>query len=133
MVAFRVSGIPAPQGSHKAFVVKGRAIVVDDSKATKPWRTAVSAAARKAMEGRAPIDAPVHVVVVFHVERPASVSVKKRPLPSVRPDLEKYARSTMDALTKIVFADDSLVTDLHVSKRYSVEPGASIIVNEVTA
>lgn len=131
MVAFSVSGTPAPQGSHRAFVVNGRAVVTNDSKATKPWRKAVSAAAVEAMAGGEPMDVAVEVVITFHLVRPASVSVKKRPLPSVRPDVDKYARSTLDGLTGIVYRDDSLVTDLRVVKRYADFPGAIIMVRPV--
>lgn len=131
-VAFRVNGDPAPQGSKRAFVVNGRAVLTESSTKVKPWRAAVVDAAVDAMNGRAPLTGPVTVMVSFRLAKPKSV---KRDLPSVRPDLDKLARSTMDALTTAqVVADDSQVCDLWVSKRYGI-PGADITVtcNDETA
>lgn len=50
MIEIRVVGTPAPQGSHKAFVVNGRASIVDDSKKTRPWRQDVREAALQDLE-----------------------------------------------------------------------------------
>ena len=126
-VAFRVNGDPAPQGSKRGFSRVGstHVVMVEASTKVKPWRAAVVDAAVDAMNGRAPLAGPVTVMVSFRLAKPKSV---KRDLPSVRPDLDKLARSTMDALTTAqVVADDSQVCDLWVSKRYGI-PGADITV-----
>lgn len=127
-VAFRVNGIPAPQGSKRAFVVNNRAVLTESSAKVKPWREAVVNAAIEAMNGRPPFAGPVTVLVTFRLPRPKTV---KRDLPSVRPDVDKLARSTCDALTTArVFHDDSQICDLHVSKRYGI-PGADITVRVI--
>lgn len=132
MVAFRVAGIPAPQGSHKAFVVNGRAIVTNDSAKTKPWRALVTAAARSAMHGLEPFDCAVQVAVTFEFVKPASV--RKRLLPTVKPDIDKLARALLDGLTDGgVFTDDARVTTLIAHKKYAETAGAIISVVEVTA
>ena len=129
-VAFRVHGTPAPQGSKRAFVVKGRAIVTDVNPAPlKTWREDVKHAALDAMNGRLPLEGAVEVKVTFYLPKPKSV---KRELPSVRPDIDKTTRSLLDALTSAgVFRDDSQVTDLHARKRYAEIPGAEVIVRVV--
>jgi Holliday junction resolvase RusA-like endonuclease len=63
--------------------------------------------------------------VSFRLAKPKTV---KRDLPSVRPDLDKLARATLDALTTAqVVTDDAQVCDLWVSKRYGI-PGADVTV-----
>lgn len=131
-VAFIVRGTPAPQGSKRAFVANGRAIITEDNKKSAPWRDSVSAAAVDAMDGALPIDAPVEVSVTFYFVRPASVKPAKRPFPSVKPDVDKLARAVLDGLTAGgVFTDDSRVVDLTARKRYADVPSAQITVREV--
>jgi Holliday junction resolvase RusA-like endonuclease len=129
-VAFRVHGTPAPQGSKRAFVVKGRAVVTDVNPATlRTWREDVKHAALEAMGGHPPMTGPVEVVVTFTLQKPRSV---KRDLPSVRPDLDKLVRSTFDALTSAgVYADDSQVVTLSALKVYGIHPSAEVIVRMV--
>lgn len=131
-VAFLVRGLPAPQGSKRAFVAQGRAIVAEDSKKSAPWRDSVAAAAAEAMNGALPMAGPIEVMVTFLFVRPVSVKAEKRPYPSVRPDVDKLARAVLDGLTAGgVYTDDSRVIDLHARKRYAAVPGAEITVREV--
>ena len=74
----------------------------------------------------------------FYLPRPSSVSVKRRPLPIVPPDVDKLARACLDGLGQgfdtgkvgdgILFGDDSQVTELVARKFYADdrEPGAVI-------
>lgn len=124
----RVLGQPAPQGSFFGKIIsKGRgarAIVVADNKHTEPWRRDVHAAADSAKLAAAwlQLNEPCAVEVVFFLDRPPSIP-KSREWPSVRPDLDKYVRSTLDALvTAHVLADDSRVVRIVAEKRYC-EPG----------
>lgn len=120
----RAVGTPAPQGSFFAILVKGRPQVVADNKATKPWRADVVAAAELAMRaagGWLQLNEPVSVEMVFYLERPPSIG-RARVWPHVRPDLDKYIRSTLDALTGSVVTDDSRVVRIVAEKRYC-EPG----------
>lgn len=121
----RAIGTPAPQGSFFAKIVGGgtrgplRAIVVPDHKATAPWRKAVSEAAKTAMRAAAwlPLNEPLAVEIVFFLQRPKTV---KRALPATRPDIDKLARSTLDALADaLVFAEDGRVCKLTAAKVYA--------------
>lgn len=137
-LAVRVIHEPAPQGSFFAQIVgKGRgmrAIVVSDNKRTEPWRKAVGEAARNAMRAYQwlTLADACSVEIVFLLTRPKTV---RRVWPCVRPDVDKLARSTLDALTAAgVFADDALVVRLAVEKRYAEgrqQPGARITVRPV--
>ena len=47
-LTIRVNGTPAPQGSKRGFVVKGRVVMAESSPKVKPWRQDVAAAATDA-------------------------------------------------------------------------------------
>lgn len=137
---------PRPVGSFFAkiigkwvkpnLVMNPRAIVVPDNSKSKPWRDAVIAAADSAKLTAMWLqlnDQPVEVDMTFWLTRPETV---RRLLPFVKPDVDKLARNTLDGLTAAhVFADDAVVTDLIVRKRYADEhhrPGARIRVRPLS-
>jgi Holliday junction resolvase RusA-like endonuclease len=137
MLTINVVGTPAPQGSHRGFVVNGRAVVTQDNKKTKPWRQAVSAAANEQMlkpmaeGGQAGAQiGPVEVTIEFYMPRPGyhygtgrNAGVLKPTAPTYvekKPDVDKLVRSTLDALTDSgVFRDDAQVARLSAVKRYA--------------
>jgi Holliday junction resolvase RusA-like endonuclease len=129
-VAFRVHGTPAPQGSKRAFITNGRAVVTDVNAATlRTWREDVKHAALDAMNGHLPMLGPLELLVTFVLMKPASV---KRLWPHVRPDLDKLLRSTGDALTSAgVYGDDSQIVKVTAQKVYGIHPGAEVIVRVV--
>lgn len=141
-LSFDVIGMPAPQGSKRAFVIPGttRAAMVESSKAVKPWRQAVSAAARAAMirAGASALDGPVDLAVTFYLPRPASLTKAKAAMgPCRKPDIDKLCRSTIDALVDAgVLADDARIVHLDATKIFVREGGhlgASIMVALATA
>lgn len=67
----------------------------------------------------------------FTLERPPSVSVRKRPYPITKPDADKLARAVWDALKGIIYADDSQVVRLTLAKDYGDAPGVIIQVWEL--
>jgi crossover junction endodeoxyribonuclease RusA len=121
-----VVGVPAPQGSKRHV---GRGILIESSKHIKPWREAVKWAALEAMcamRATFPLEGPIALEILFSLPRGRTV---KRALPCAKPDADKLARSTLDALVDAgVMADDAQITDLIVRKRYagSEPPGAAI-------
>jgi crossover junction endodeoxyribonuclease RusA len=133
-----VTGTPAPQGSKS----RGRnGGLYESSRAVRPWRQAVAEAWSAGRHK--PLVGPVELDVTFYVARPAGHYRKgkrlrpgARPYPWVRPDLDKYLRATLDALSKDVSAisDDSRVITVRAAKRYAgtgVQPGALIRITEV--
>jgi crossover junction endodeoxyribonuclease RusA len=140
-VEFRVSGLPAPQGSKRHL---GNGIMVESSKKVRPWRTDVQLAAERAYSGEV-ISVPVHVNVDFFFARPKShyrtgkySDLLKADAPLYASthrlgDLDKLLRSTIDALSFVtggcVIRDDCLVVSLSSTKRYTnagTPPGAAI-------
>jgi Holliday junction resolvase RusA-like endonuclease len=133
---FDVLGTPAPKGSARAILVNGHARMVPggsgpNAKAMRRWDAAVREAAAAAIgEVIAPpfVAVPIRVMITFHLARPGGHYGKQglRPsaprYPIVAPDLDKLTRLTADALTGIVFDDDSRIVALVVEKRYAL-PG----------
>lgn len=117
-----VRGNPAPQGSKKFVgMVNGRGMLVESSKKVKPWRSSVKDAAEAVMvpAGMAPIDAPIHLRIVFTVPAPKSLPKRRVSHPAKTPDLSKLIRSTEDALTEAgVWKDDSRVVVCEAVKTY---------------
>jgi Holliday junction resolvase RusA-like endonuclease len=150
-ITFSVAITPEPQGSTKAFIIEGqlnvldpcdasgkpnwvrrpRAIVTSDNPDLKSYRAIISAHARNAIV-RSKMDAPMapkHVGVCLDVQfvfvKPPSVT-KKRLQMVVRPDVDKCLRSTMDALTGILYLDDSQVVEVTTRKSYGEVEGVRI-------
>lgn len=125
-VRFRVYGDPRPQGSKRAFVVKGRAVLTEASgENLKTWRGQVAVAAREARPD-APIEGPVRVAMRFFMRRPQK---PKHGRPAGRPDLSKLARAVEDEMTGVVFRDDSQAVVLDLSKEYESDgqpPGVAV-------
>lgn len=122
MITFEVVGTPVTQGSTKAFVAGSRAIVTHDHREPlMNWRASIADQARLASGGRkAERGIPVWVSVEFRVQRPASAP-KRVIRPTTKPDLDKLARAALDALTGVLFADDSQVVSLTAMKRFAGE------------
>lgn len=143
ILACRVHGTPAPQGSKRTLIHRhtGRAVTMESSKKVAPWREAVKAAAlaahRDAERGGEP-DAAVDVSLVFLLSRPKGHfrtgrnahllrdGAPKRP--TSKPDLDKLIRSTLDALKDAgTYRDDSQVVRIQAAKEYTREPPGAVI------
>ena len=72
------------------------------------------------------IDYPIGIDIKFFLNRPKSISEKKRPLPSVKPDLDNYIKC-IDALNGIIWVDDSLICKIEASKQYSSSEGFIVL------
>ena len=64
--------------------------------------------------------------LAFYFSRPKSVSYKKRPDHTVKPDIDKLIRAVLDALTGIFYADDAQVDELYVTKMYGDPPRVEV-------
>lgn len=120
MIKFTVFCRPQPQGSSRAFMVKGRPIITSTNKNLKSFRQQVSLVALAAMRAgqhtKIQKNVPVDLTVTFYFQRPASK--KKSAAMTVRPDCDKLLRSLGDSLTGICFDDDSQITDVCARKLY---------------
>lgn len=142
-LTFTVVGVSQPQGSTRAFVPKGwtRPIVTSANPKNKGWRDTIASAASFALQapehaGRV-FAGPVALDVTFYLPRPKALLTKRLAAVDVphtkKPDTDKLVRSTKDALSKVIWHDDSQVTDLVARKRYCADgehPRAVITVRE---
>jgi Holliday junction resolvase RusA-like endonuclease len=140
-LAFTVYCTPAPQGSKRGWVIPGkngakpRAIVADANNKTKPYRQLVTQTVIESMQQSsserpwAVAKVPVWLSLNFYVLKPQSA--KKRICPAVKPDIDKLARSTMDALTGLLFADDAQVVELNCSKNYGSPERVEIVCRQM--
>ncbi len=144
LLELTVPGKPEPQGSVRAFVPQkggqpmhrpdGSIIVnlTSDNPALKRWRRDVREAAlplRPVVQRRG---TAVEVDVTFCLARPLNqmgtgrnalvVKDHAPAAPVVLPDVDKLCRALLDALTDVVFEDDSQVVELRARKAYA-EPG----------
>jgi crossover junction endodeoxyribonuclease RusA len=125
-LTFTVDGVPVPQGSMRAFLVKGRPVVTHGGRADLgTWRQAIAARARAA--GAVPVAGPVSIGLTFTLPRPASRPKRDRH-PDRKPDLDKLIRAALDALTGIAFVDDAQVVRCHAWKRYATMDPPGLIV-----
>ena len=113
---FRVEGTPTPQGSMRSY---GHGIMVSDNPRLHAWRDMVTLRAKEAMRAMEPFAGAVDVTLVFTLPRPKSVSVAKRPMHTVKPDLDKLVRACFDALTSAgAWRDDAAVVRVTAIKCY---------------
>jgi Holliday junction resolvase RusA-like endonuclease len=126
----RIYGDPAPQGSKRVF--NGRIVEASGNK-LKVWRKAIAAACQNLVsEEHSLLLGPVRVEVEFYLPRPVSVTIKKRPLPIVPPDLDKLLRGLLDGIgqSEVIWGDDSQVVQIDAVKLYAdeTEPGATVTI-----
>lgn len=154
-----VYGQPAPQGSKRHV---GRGVMVESSKALKPWREAVKWAALESVRltmdehdvrpiRAGVLDGALAVQMVFTFTRPrghygtgrnaAFLRPSAPRFPQGPPDLSKLVRATEDAITDAgVWRDDARVVTCHAHKVYSDSlhpdaldvPGAVVRIEQVS-
>jgi crossover junction endodeoxyribonuclease RusA len=127
MIEIIVRGSPAPQGSKSFKGMRGgHGVLVESSKAVKPWRESVKWAAIEAMRVQGvtcPLDGPLRALMVFTLRKPAGAPKRKQSWPDRKPDLSKLIRSTEDALVDAsVIADDARIVEFcDVAKGFPLE------------
>ena len=132
-----IHGTAAPGGSKTGFAIPGGGVrMTPANKKTKPWMTNVAVQAASQWTG-VPIDRGYYVVVdvTFFLPRPAGhhTSTGKRAkgwkrYHTTKPDVTKLWRSTEDALSGIVWADDSMVSEPSLHKRYADAHGPMAVI-----
>lgn len=158
-ISLFVPGTPRPGGSKTSSVVrrKGGTIVMvpngkggtrplittrDDAKGNAEWKQQVAFFARQKYWGRPLRGVPLLLIITFvmprikgHYGSGKNAGVLKDAAPTfhtVKPDVTKLTRSTEDALTGILWGDDTDVAMQVVQKVYGDKPGAHIEVRQLT-
>lgn len=136
-VEFRVYGKPEPKGSHRPVGSssrdprkRGRCICVDtNANALRKWERAIVDAAFVAgirvEANRFLWIGPVAAFLTFYMPRPESLPLFEGVLlHQKKPDIDKLCRAVLDALSGLVYVDDSQVAAVTAAKYYEV-PGDS--------
>lgn len=145
MLGFVVLGDVASQGSKNGFAIyrgsakkgtrefTGRIAIVETGKdRLDSWREAIKCAARDAVGQDAsasefPLQGPVKVRVTFSLNGPRRIPAERLGWPCVKPDVDKYVRGALDALTMSgIWGDDGQAVVVNSAKVYRLlpEPGA---------
>lgn len=74
---------------------------------------------------------PIAIQAAFYLPRVSSLP-RTITAPIKKPDLDKLVRCLCDALTGVVYRDDSQVVEISVSKRFDAAPHARIEVRELS-
>jgi crossover junction endodeoxyribonuclease RusA len=135
-ISFTVLGKAQPQGSMKAFMIGGKPRLTSDNTKMKPYRQQVgwSALDARTAAGYSGLFAEKHIAVgvefKFYFAKPPSISKKRRHM-IVKPDADKICRSTIDAMTGIMYADDAQIISLSASKEYGIPERAEITITNL--
>lgn len=126
---FEVRGDPIPKGSTRAFKLRNsnRVITTAANPKTASWERLLRDCMQDFKEPS--WEGPVIVEIDFTVSRPKTAP-RRVTHPVTRPDLDKLARAVLDAMTGIVFRDDSQVVTL-MSRKMFGDPGARILARKV--
>ena len=135
-IVFTVPGTPVGKGRARSVplmrdgapvIGKGNRPVVKHYTPAKTvsYENLVKFYAQQAMQGRAPLQCAVAVVLKSFVTPPASWSKRKKEralageiFPEVKPDFDNIQKIMCDAVNKIVWDDDKRVCDVVFRKRY---------------
>lgn len=138
MIKVEVKGNPAPQGSKRPYSTPGgKTVMVESSKAVKPWREAVKwACIEQARDIQ--IAGAVVVQIIFTMPKPKSAPKSRVTFPDRKPDIDKLVRSTLDAITQVgLIEDDARIVQLWTAKVFPGEhklslpvPGAVIMIGQ---
>lgn len=116
---------------------RGRHITMYDPPKVKKFKKELYQLAKELYHGdRA--DGAIEVEISFYRQVQKSLSKKERSRrlsgehrPTVKPDLDNYIKSTLDALNGVLWTDDARIVDLYAHKYYSDDPHIEITVTEL--
>ncbi len=128
-IDFFVPGKPVSKGNIRSFQVKGRTVYVDGNKSLKSWEALARMIIREVMPKK-PWDGAIEVEATFYFQEPKGTPKcrKGKLAMTKKPDIEKIARALNDAMTGLIYVDDSQITCLRLKKRYDDAPGVHVFV-----
>lgn len=147
-IAFELHGKPATQGSKRAYTYRKQgggigARVEEHGKHFKSWRALVVDAATEAYDGD-PVKGPMVLTVRIIRQRPASHFGTGRNVnnlkpsaiyakPVQRPDSLKICRGIEDALSGVVWVDDSQIIRHVITKEFGPRDRTDVCIELMTS
>lgn len=129
---FRVHGLPQTKGSTRSFKSKstGQSVTINDNNKCAAWARSVNYEARRVRVGQVWTGA-VRLNLTFYMAKPVYVrkgeARGKKFYACRKPDLDKLTRAVKDALTNVLYRDDSQVVQMEIGKEYHDYPGVEVI------
>jgi len=137
---FIVYGQAEPAGSKRSV---GHRRIIDANPKAADWKRQVAQVVGHAFDGNRLLEGPLRLQLVFYRPRPANhygtgrnqgqVKTSAPWYPITRPDAGKLARGVEDALTGIIWADDSQIVDERLFKLYGSPARVEITIREMGA
>lgn len=150
ILSFVVAGKPATAGSKRAFAYtpagggRPKALLIPDNARQVPYMSSVAAAASASMDyenWHTPFLGPMKLVVVITFLRPAShfgtgknsgtLKMNAPDVPTGRPDSLKVCRAVEDAMSGVVYRDDSQIVEHAIRKIYGPRDSTQVTVYEL--
>lgn len=122
VMGFWVAGIPQTKGSWRIAWRGKRVFLVPDNDAEPGWSDAVAWAAKQRAAGLRHKADDRRYAVTLEFTLPAPKGRKGRR------DVDKLARSCLDAMTKLIWVDDEQVDDLVTRKRVGDKAGVNVTI-----
>ena len=123
-IIFTIPGLPIAKGRARSCIRNGHIAHYTPNK-TAQYENLVRLAAQHAMNGEAPVESAVTLIVRAFLPIPISWSLKKQRAaaigevtPTKRPDLDNIVKAVKDGANGVTWKDDSQVIDMRASKRY---------------
>jgi crossover junction endodeoxyribonuclease RusA len=128
---FRVFGVAVPKGNMRPFMITSKKtgmqfpILTESNRNVKSWSQLVAEGANHALgerpaSERAVVMDGVRLTVAFYLPRPKKYQKRGvNPAHLTAPDLDKLVRAIKDALTHVIWHDDSQVIELVARKDYA--------------
>lgn len=117
---------------------RGRFIRVYDPPKTAKFKRKLKQLAVDKMQGKDKFDSAISVTIRFFRKVQKSISKKEHARrtkghvrPIIKPDLDNYIKSTLDALNGVIWTDDATIVELNTSKWYADDPRIEIEVKEL--
>ena len=134
-VTFKVLGEPRGKGRAR-FARMGKFVRTYTDEKTRTYEDTIRTFAQKAMGSSEPLKTALDVFLYISTPIPASYSKKDKEaclngfmLATKRPDIDNVAKAVLDAISGVVYVNDTQVVNLHCTKRYG-EPFVEILVRE---
>jgi len=134
VISITIPGRPVPQPRHQISTIGGfaRAYIPKDHP-IHSFKESVKLVAKLAMANNRIADGPIRISCEFVIDRPKSHTKKRRSIHreshNQKPDLDNLVKALTDPMTGIVWVDDSQISGIVASKRWTnegEEPGTTI-------
>jgi Holliday junction resolvase RusA-like endonuclease len=132
---FTIPGPPVGKGRPRFSTQGGRPRSYTPA-VTRDYESLIAARATEAMRGHPPLQTQLTVYISASMSIPLSWSKAKRKaaldgdIYPARPDVDNIAKTVLDGMQGVVFENDSQVTYLKVTKKYTEEGMVTVWISE---